>query len=127
SGMELGPLDAIVDWLFAILDPIFSERYVAPVIILPAMLVAAAILIIHAGLRARPFFRAADRRIGALATALGTSADPAQERRDFAMSFAEAATVLRSPQRGAEPLVRAWNEFEESIIDAASSPIRNTS
>ncbi|MGV8838899.1 MAG: anti-phage ZorAB system protein ZorA [Bauldia sp.] len=125
--MEMGPLDAIVDWLFGILDPIFSQRYVAPVIILPAMLVAATLLIVHAGTRARPFYAAADRRIKALSAAVGTSGDPAQERADFAAAFPDLAAVLRTPQRGAEPLVRAWNEFDESIIDVKSSPIRNTS
>lgn len=125
--MEMGPLDAIVDWLFGILDPIFSQRYVAPVIILPAMLLVAAFLIAHAGTRARPFYKAADRRIRALTAAIGASGDHVQERTDFAASFADVSAVLRTPQRGAEPLIRAWNEFDESIIDAKSSPIRNTS
>jgi len=118
-----GPL---VDELFRALEWAFSNRLVAPAIILPLFVLAALAMGIRAGWRARPYLRAVKARSNTIASALGRNSTPVEERRNFAARFDGIAAALTRGGRHAEPLIRAWHEFHESIVDETEEPIRNT-
>jgi Sec-independent protein translocase protein TatA len=118
--------DLILNELFALLELVFKNRYVAPLILLPAMLLAASGIWLYASYRSRPFIASAKARVAVLRKALGEESEPAAERNHFAGAFGDISAAMGRMTRGADSLVRAWHEFHESIVDETETPVRNT-
>lgn len=112
--------------VFNALELVFKNGWIAPLVLLPTMLVWAVFFWLRACFRSSPFIRAAKTRAMALRKALGEASDPASERNVFAENFGDVATAMGDRTRGSEPLVRAWHEFHESIVDETETPVRNT-
>jgi hypothetical protein len=120
-------LDLIVDDIFSYLDVIFKSRWIAPLVFFPFLLVTGCIIVLWARYRVSSVWRAIKRRKDALVTALGTTARRDEEMIAFADAFGDVSTALaRSGGWGVRPLIRAWEEFHESIIDETASSICNT-
>jgi hypothetical protein len=119
-------LNQILDAIFAALEVVFKSRIVAPLLFLPLMLGAAGVLWLRASVRVRPFLAAARSRVAALRKAVGDSDDPMVEKIAFAESIGEVGAAMGLASRGAAPLVRAWQEFQESLPDETETPIRCT-
>ena len=62
----------------------------------------------------------------ALKDALGSDSDPVAERSAFAENYMPVSAVMSDDQKGAHSLVLAWREFQESMVDESTSPVRNT-
>lgn len=117
-------LNSLVDLLFGALTPIFETRWIAPLVLAPAMFgIAIAIWIRHAR-RLSPHIAAAERRIIALQDALGSDPAPDAERASFAGNFDQVRAAMAGED--SQRLRSAWREFEETIVDETESPIRNT-
>lgn len=126
--MVEGTLDRLVEGLFSALGLVFDNDFVAPLIILPLMLLAAAFMVLRAWRVIRPFLKAADHRIVVLKDALQSSGGPdaAGERIAFANAFDDVKAAMGRHEKRAEPLYQAWHEFHESIVREDEAPIRNT-
>lgn len=122
-GVDLnGALRAILGFF----DIFYGRPWVAPFVILPLMLGWAAYIHMQAVRRTRPYLGSCDTRIRAVEAALGSDADAASERDAFSRNYEEVCAALGDKAPGSGPLVQAWREFCESIIDETTSPIRNT-
>ncbi len=115
-------LDLILGWL----EIVFGVRWVAPFLFALPMLLWASFVGLQETLRTWPYQRAVSSRIAVLRRALGADPDPSAERAAFSSAFPEVATSLAAGKR-TDPLVLAWAEFHESIVDETETPIRNTS
>lgn len=109
------------------LDLVYGERWVAPFVLLPIMFMAAWIIRYRAKAEVAPYVAAASERAAVLQSALGDDRDPDAERRAFADNYIQIAQAMAAEQKGAHDLVQAWREFQESMIDESTSPVRNTS
>jgi methyl-accepting chemotaxis protein len=119
-------LEKILDLFLGVLDFAYGERWVAPFVLLPIMFAAAFVVRQRAKKRVVPYLSAAQERIDALQSALGTDPDPDAERRTFAENYIEVSGAMGAEQEGAHNLVQAWREFQESMVDESASPVRNT-
>jgi len=119
-------LEQFLDVFLSVLDFVYGERWVAPFVLLPIMFAAAFIVRQRAKKRVVPYLAAAQERIDALQSALGTDRDPDAERRTFAENYIEVSGAMGTEQEGAHNLVQAWREFQESMVDESASPVRNT-
>lgn len=119
-------MDQILDFILESLNLVYQERWVAPLVLLPIMMAAAALMHLQAWRRTRPYLAASRRRVTVLQDALGTDPDPVAERAAFADAFATVSAAMNTGDGGAHELVQAWREFHETIIDETTSPIRNT-
>lgn len=119
-------MDGFLDFLLGILSVIYRERWVAPLVLLPMMLAVAGFIHWRAGRMTRPYLVAARRRVAALTTALGTDPDPIAERHAFSADFMTLSVAMNEDGAGTHELIQAWREFQESIIDETSDPVRNT-
>lgn len=117
---------ALLTLILKPLEFVYSADWVAPFIVLPAMLMVAGFLHFEAVQRTKPFLAAAKSRVRSLASALGDDPDPVAERSAFSANFIEVSAALNEEQPGALPLVQAWREFHESLIDETATPIRNS-
>lgn len=126
SGGQLIDPNVILTVMFDGLEIVFKNSWVAPLVLLPVMVLWALFFWLRASFRSRPFINAAKARVSALRQALGNETDPANERNAFAENFADVTTAMGKLERGAEPLVRSWHEFHESIVDETETPVRNT-
>lgn len=118
-------MESVLDLLLGGLEIVYGRPWVAFVALL-VMLAWSGVLFWSATQRTRPYLAAANARVAALKAALGQDADPDAERAAFSRNYVEAAKALNAVGGGAEPLVQAWREFHESIVDENDSPIRNT-
>lgn len=118
--------DFLLNELFGALELVFKDRYVAPLVFLPAMVLFAAFFWLRALYRSRPFIKGVKHRVAALRKALGDVQEPASERSSFADAFGDVSIAMGKISRSAEPLARAWHEFHESIVDETEAPIRNS-
>ncbi|WP_157138879.1 anti-phage ZorAB system protein ZorA [Asticcacaulis biprosthecium] len=57
---------------------------------------------------------------------MGDQSDPEAARNAFANAFGEVSQAMNDRAPGAEPLVRAWQEFHKTIVDETKNPILNT-
>ena len=73
-----------------------------------------------------PYISAVQSRNATLESALGTDRDPAAERNAFRENYINVSAAMNDTAAGAQPLIEAWREFQESMIDETTSPIRNT-
>nr|WP_240902927.1 anti-phage ZorAB system protein ZorA [Caulobacter sp. SLTY] len=73
-----------------------------------------------------PYLKAARARVEALNKAIGPDSDPVVSREQFAANYLDVSAAMGKEEPGAQALVQAWREFQESIIDEDASPIRNT-
>lgn len=121
-----GTLEQLLDAFLGVLDFVYGERWVAPFVLLPIMFIAAFFVMQRAKRIARPYLNAASDRVQALQAALGSDRDPDAERRAFADDYIQVSQAMGSEQDGAHNLVQAWREFQESMVDESSSPMRNT-
>lgn len=119
-------MNQILDILLLPLNFLFSERWIAPLILLPLMLLAAGWLHSMALRRSRPYLAAARERIAILRAALGEDSDPIAERAAFASDFDRVSQAMNADGPGTHELIQAWREFHETIVDETISPIRNT-
>lgn len=119
-------LEQILDLFLGVLDFVYGERWVAPFVLLPIMFTAAFIVRQRAKKRVVPYLAAARERIDALQSALGSDRDPDAERRNFAENYIAVSGAMGTEQKGAHNLVQAWREFQESMVDESTSPVRNT-
>lgn len=119
-------LEQILDLFLGVLDFVYGERWVAPFVLLPIMFAAAFIVRQRAKKRVVPYLAAARERIDALQSALGSDRDPDAERRNFAENYFAVSGAMGTEQMGAHNLVQAWREFQESMVDESTSPVRNT-
>lgn len=127
-------LERLVEGLFSALGLIFDNDFVAPLIILPLMLLAAAFMVMRAWRVVRPFLKAADHRVAVLRRALqsgdglqsGIGPDATTARLAFANAFDSVKQAMGRQEKRAEPLYQAWHEFHESIVREDEAPIRNT-
>ncbi|MGY2733616.1 anti-phage ZorAB system protein ZorA [Sphingomonas sp. UYP23] len=120
-------MDKLLDQVLYLLGLVYFYRWVVPFVILPIMLAIAGLLHWRAERATRPFITAARRRASSLVEALGPDQEPAAEREAFSRSYIEVSQTMSAEALGADPLVQAWREFQESIVDEDQSPIRNTS
>jgi hypothetical protein len=119
-------LDPIVATILSTIGVFFEHRWAAPLVLAPLMLMFALSLLVRAWLRARPYYAGLRRRVDVLRDVLKEGGTTDEKRVSFAANFDRIVTVMQDP-KGAEGLVRAWHEFEESIVDQSQRPvIRNT-
>ncbi len=90
------------------------------------MILWAVVVILQGVARTRPFLSAAQARRTALTRALGSERSPIAERAAFAEHFPDVARAMGQDGPGLEPLIQAWQDFHEQIIDETASPIRST-
>ncbi|GEM_PF-2177153 len=119
-------MDAVLDQVIFILSYVFKERWIAPLLLAPAIIVIAVCIGVYACKRAKPVFVGIDKRIHVLSSTLSTFENPVDMREAFAHNFTEIDRVLSNNDKGTKKLVLAWLEFHESIIDETETPIRNT-
>lgn len=119
-------MNTVLDGILWFLDLIYGERWVAPFIILPAMLGIAAVVRHRAIAATQPYLEAANARIEALRDALGNDSDPTKERESFAENYISLSAVMNNDDVGSRSLTLAWREFQESMVDESATPIRNT-
>lgn len=119
-------LERILDLFLGLLEIVYGERWVVPFVFLPLMFVAAFIVRHRAVRMTRPYLKAARTRNDFLSSALGSDNDPAAERQAFAESYGPISQTMIEEQEGAEKLILAWREFQESMVDEGTRPIRNT-
>lgn len=120
-------MDKLLDIVLAGLGLIYSHRWVVPFVLMPIMLAVAGVIHFLAARRTAPFITAARGRARMLREILGTDTEPAAERAAFHNAYLTVSEKMGEKAPGAEPLVQAWREFQESIIDGGPSAIRNTS
>ncbi|ESQ74514.1 anti-phage ZorAB system protein ZorA [Asticcacaulis sp. AC402] len=116
----------ILDAIFWFLGIFFKQEFVAPLILLPGLFIWAGYFWFRASQRLKPFHAAVATRLKTLEAALGDDLDPSAARQAFAESFGEVTGAMNDRAPGAEPLVRAWQEFHKTIVDESETPIRNT-
>lgn len=119
-------MNNLLDIILGVLNLVYGERWVAPFILLPAMLFAAAYVHYKAAAIAKPYLSAAAYRVQALKDALGKDNDPVAERASFAQNYIDTSAKMNEEGEGAYGLVLAWREFQEAMVDETTSPIRNT-
>ena len=119
-------LNSILRAMLSAVGLVYSIPWVAPFVLLPILLLAAAYLVLRAQGRTKPFIYAARARVVALRAALGDDPDPVAERAAFSRNYPDVESALNATGPGSEGLVPAWREFHETLIDETSSPIRNT-
>lgn len=119
-------LEQILDLFLGLLDFVYGERWVAPFVLLPIMFIAAAYVRHRAKRRTLPYIVAASERVEVLRSALGTDSDPGAERKTFAENYGLVSNAMVADDRGTHNLVLAWREFQESMVDENTNPIRNT-
>lgn len=119
-------LEQFLDAFLSVLDFVYGERWVAPFVLLPIMLIAAFIVRQRAIRMVVPYLAAARERVDVLKSALGTDRDPDAERHSFAENYLEVSGTMGSKQEGSHKLVLAWREFQESMVDESALPVRNT-
>ncbi|WP_298672524.1 anti-phage ZorAB system protein ZorA [uncultured Sphingomonas sp.] len=119
-------MDRILDVILWALGLVYRERWVAPLVLLPIMFGIAGWIHLQAWRKTKPYLKAARARVDALKSALGGDSDPVVERAAFADAFGRVGGAMNAEGQGAHELVQAWREFQETIIDETSSPIRNT-
>lgn len=118
-------MDSVLDLLLGGLEVVYGRPWVAFVALL-IMLAWSGVLCWRAAGRTKPYLAAAKARVAALRAALEGDANPDAERAAFSRNYVEVAKALNDGAGAAEPLVQAWREFHESIVDENDSPIRNT-
>lgn len=119
-------LNGALHQLLGLLGVVYTHEWVVPFVLLPLMLLTAGYLHLRARREIFPYFRAADSRVQALKSALGNTGDPLTQREVFAAAYIDVSTAMAVEGPGANGLVQAWREFQESIIDENANPIRNT-
>lgn len=119
-------MDQILDAILWAIGLVYRERWVAPLVLLPIMLLIAAWVHIHAWRRTQPYLKATRARIVVLRDSLGSDPDPVAERAAFAEAFGDVAMAMNSQEAGSHELIQAWREFHETIIDETNTPVRNT-
>jgi ABC-type transporter Mla subunit MlaD len=119
-------MNYVLDLILGALNLIYGERWVAPFVIVPAMFLLAAYVRHRAINTAEPYLDAARTRSQAILRALGSDPDPVAERRSFADNYVEVASAMNAEEPGARPLVLAWRQFQESIVDETAVPVRNS-
>ena len=120
-------MDNILDFILGALYFVYGDRWVAPFVILPLMFAGAYLVRRRAIRTVNPYLAAATARIEALKSAIGEHDDPVAERASFADNYISVASAMGAEGDGARKLVLAWREFQESMVDENSSPIKNTS
>lgn len=120
-------LNGALDSVLGVLNLVYTHEWFVPFVLLPIMLVVAGWLHWRGREEVSPFLTAARARVDALKTAIGKSGDPLAERDSFAAGFVELSAAMGRDGPGAQPLVQAWREFQESFVDENADPIRNTS
>lgn len=119
----MDPLNLLLDGLKFVLA---DQKWVAPFLIGLPMLAWAVWLSLAATRKTAPWLAAARARRTALEAALGDDPSPEAERAAFARDYMRADAALSEAGPGAAPLVAAWREFHESIVDETVTPVRNT-
>lgn len=119
-------MNDFLDLILGGLDFVYGERWVAPFILMPIMVVAAAIVRYRAFRTTKPYLNALRDRIAAVSDALGSDRDPVVERKSFADNFMNVSSAMSTDGPGAHNLVLAWREFQETMVDENDVPIRNT-
>jgi hypothetical protein len=119
-------LDKLLDQLLGALGLIDYHSWFVPFVLLPIMLAVAGWLHWRAERRTRPFVAVAKSRAEQLAAAIGDGPDPTAERSAFARSYLTIAQAMGAKAKGADALVQAWREFQETIVTrtATRSAIR---
>lgn len=127
-GWSLGEsvLDTLLDQLLGLLGLIYYHSWFVPFVMLPLMLAVAGWLHYRAERSTRPFIAAARSRADQLEAAVGEDAEPAAERSSFARNYLTVSQAMGVEAKGADALVQAWREFQETIVDENGDPIRNT-
>jgi hypothetical protein len=120
-------MDKLLDLILGALNLIYGERWVAPFVVLPLMFAAAAFVRHKAQRTTEPYLAAAKQRVSAIRDSLGSDVDPIAERRAFSENYITVSAIMNEDGPGAHELVQAWREFQESMVDETSSPVRNTS
>ncbi|ESQ90328.1 hypothetical protein ABAC460_09240 [Asticcacaulis sp. AC460] len=113
----------ILMWPFVV---VFGQSWVAPFVLLPALLGWAIIVIVQADGKVRPFWAAVDKRLETLRSIL-KPAGVDSGRRVFADRFDDIKAVMSPVETDAQALVLAWDEFHETLVDETAIPIVNTS
>lgn len=119
-------MNSVLDFILIGLELIFGVPWVAPLVIAPLMLAWTGWLSFQARTRTLPYLNAASKRVEVLQGAIGSESDPVAERAAFSANYGDVAAAMAAPAPGADPLVLAWREFQESIVDETEAPVRNT-
>lgn len=120
-------MNDILDQILGLLQFVYGERWVAPFVLLPVMFIVAAYVRQRAINYTKPYLAAAQARVQVISEALGSDNDPIAERQSFAKNYISVSSAMNAEQDGAHSIVRTWREFQESMVDESSAPIRNTS
>ncbi|KQY95048.1 MULTISPECIES: anti-phage ZorAB system protein ZorA [unclassified Brevundimonas] len=119
-------MNSVLDFILIGLELIFGVPWVAPLVIAPLMLAWTGWLSFQARTRTLPYLNAASKRVEVLQGAIGSESDPVAERAAFSANYGDVAAAMAAPAPGADPLILAWREFQESIVDETEAPVRNT-
>lgn len=119
-------MNGVLDALLSGLGLIFGTPWIAPLLIAPALFGWAGYVGVVAWRRTMPYAKAARQRVVVLEKALGDERDPAQERQAFSRNYGIVAEAMTENGHGSAPLIAAWREFQESIVDETETPVRNT-
>lgn len=119
-------MNEALDVILGGLELVFGVRWVVPFLFALPMLVWAGVISVQEIRRTQPYLRAVKVRVRTLRKALGEDTDPSAERAAFSAAFPEVAASLANGRR-TDPLILAWAEFHESIVDETATPIENTS
>jgi len=119
-------MDELLSGLMGLMKPLFGTPWVAPFLIMPALVGWAIWLIVNAYRQTSPFRKAVDARLIVLRAALNETTGVDSARIAFANNFDDINRALSEPGNGAAGLVLAWREFQESIVDETQTPIINT-
>ena len=120
-------MEQLLDLILGALNLLYGERWVAPFIVVPIMLLWAWHLQRKATSKVNPYLEAARLRRDALRHALGDDNDPVAQRSAFAENYISVSATMNDEQEGSHALVVAWREFQETMVDESSTPVRNTS
>lgn len=119
-------MNDVLDAILGVLNFIYGERWVVPFVFVPIMF-ACAYWVRRKAIRSTlPYLAACRTRIDAVRDALGASNEPIEERQAFGDNYIALSNVMKSDSDGSHNLVLAWLEFQESMVDEDSTPIRNT-
>ncbi len=116
--------------LYRFLDLIgllFTHEWFPPFVIMPLMLIGAAVVRFIAVARTEPFIAAAKERMDYLVQVLGEEPNAEADRVGFRSKFIEISRTMSAAGPHIKELAEAWREFRETLIDETAPVIQNTS
>jgi hypothetical protein len=106
---------------------LFGHAWVAPLVLLPAMLFAAVVIAGGQRKQVKVYKKEAAARLAVLRSAIDRQGGPDDAQLAFSAKYDEIDKAFSSVDLGGEKLAYAWREFQESIVQGdRGSVVRNT-